>query len=291
MKRDVLQKSLLVVGLARDCERTLFREVSRLEKLFLETSWKVDFYIVESDSSDATLEVLEKCTNEIQNFKYHSLGNLQNKIPERIERLRFCRNEYMSFLSSSKSNYDFIVVNDFDIKNNKLNAKAFFSVLTERFEWSALFANQSGKYFDIYALRHPEWNSRDCFAEAAELRLAGDVNYRHKAIWAKMKRISKSSPPIEVKSAFGGLAIYKSKDLLGLDYSLYPGVGLHESEHISLHYKLINCGCKLYIHPKLQNFAWNPHNLSSFKYFRMIDNKFNGRFLWRIRRFLRSAIS
>jgi len=291
MKRDFLQKSLLVVGLARDCERTIYREVSRLEKVLLEISWKVDFYIVESDSSDGTLEVLEKCTNEIQNFKYQSLGKLQNKIPDRIERLRYCRNEYMRFLTTSQSNYDLIVVNDFDIKNNKLSAKAFFSILTERFEWSALFANQSGRYFDIYALRHPEWNSRDCFAEAAELRLVGDLNYRHKAIWAKMKRISKSSPPIEVKSAFGGLAIYKSKDLLGLDYSLYPGVGPHESEHISLHYKLINRGCKLYIHPKLQNFAWNPHNLSSFQCFRMIDRKLNGRFLWRIRRFLRSAIS
>jgi hypothetical protein len=271
-------KKVLIVGLARDCETTLLKEILRLQNIFLELFEQVDFYIVESDSSDGTVTTLTECSRVINGFNFQSLGKLQKMVPDRIERLRVCRNNYIEYIFSSKTRYDFVVMNDFDIKNRKLKAKNLRAIFSEKIEWSAFFANQAGRYYDIYALRHPQWNNRDCFIEANELRLSGI-------------KIPVSNDPIQVESAFGGLAIYKTQDLKGLDYSLYSGVSPLESEHISLNYKLINNGLKLYIHPRLINFSWNPHNLSSFKLFRAIDRHSKVGILRGIRRILRSAIS
>jgi hypothetical protein len=284
-------KKVLIVGLARDCEKTLLKEILRLQNIFLELFEQVDFYIVESDSSDGTVATLTECSRVINGFNFQSLGKLQRMVPDRIERLRVCRNNYIEYIFSSKTQYDFVVMNDFDIKNRKLKAKNLRAIFSEKIEWSAFFANQAGRYYDIYALRHPQWNKRDCFIEANELRLQGIKNFQQEALWAKMKKIPVSNDPIQVESAFGGLAIYKTQDLKGLDYSLYSGVSPLESEHISLNYKLINNGLKLHIHPRLINFSWNPHNLSSFKLFRAIDRHSKVGILRGIRRILRSAIS
>ena len=91
-------KKVLIVGLARDCETTLLKEILRLQNIFLELFEQVDFYIVESDSSDGTVATLTECSRVINGFNFQSLGKLQRMVPDRIERLRVCRNKYIEYI-------------------------------------------------------------------------------------------------------------------------------------------------------------------------------------------------
>ena len=75
-----------------------------------------------------------------------------------------------------------------------------------------------------------------------------------------MVKIEESSKPINVKSAFGGLGIYK-KSLFEKSY--YCGLsadGSEVCEHVSFHELLHEEGHNMYINPKLINCIWNEHN-------------------------------
>jgi hypothetical protein len=110
------------------------------------------------------------------------------------------------------------------------------------------------------------------------------------AIWSKMKKIRKSSPLIPVDSAFGGLGIYRKDVFMNFDYSL-PPEHLHESEHVSLHKKIRDSNGLLFIVPKMTNFSWGTHNLSSYKLLRMLDRASNRKCFKIIRSFVRKLLS
>jgi hypothetical protein len=185
------------------------------------------------------------------------------------------------------------MVVDFDIQNRKFDKKSFQRAVNERIHWDALFANQTGRYFDIFALREKNWCPRDCMEEVEDLVKLGIRRELAKeiAIWNRMTRIPVSQKPREVDSAFGGMAIYKSWIFDRFDYSIHSTpIGSHESEHVALHYKAKSAGAHLFIHPGLNNFAWNPHNLASFKWLRRID-QLSDRPIWGgLRRKIRSLL-
>lgn len=275
-------RNLLIVGLARNVEEVLPRGISRLSSVLSTYYGAVEFHIVESDSTDQTVLVLRELSSKIPGLSYECLGDLQRKIPDRIERLRYCRNRYIDFYRKNPKRFSEIMVVDFDIQNNRLKKDSIIKVFSDELSWDALFANQTGRYFDIFALREEEWCPRDCMAEVWELVESGTSKERAKeiAIWSRMKRIPKTSKAIEVDSAFGGLAIYKSWIFDQFDYSTeMTPIGPQESEHVPLHYKVRRAGGHLYIHPRLNNFAWNPHNLSSFKALRRLDQLSNSALL------------
>ena len=86
-------------------------------------------------------------------------------------------------------------------------------------KWSGLFANQSGLYYDIYALRSRGWCEVNCFEEYEFLsNQYGRKIAKEIAIWSKMKRIAKKSALIEVDSAFGGLGIYRTNVFNSFDH-------------------------------------------------------------------------
>ena len=103
----------LIVGTVRNVEKTVQKETIHLQKVFSKFG-ETHFYLVESDSEDSTLSVLQNLQHEIKNFKFHTLGKLDLKIPNRVNRIRFCRNAYVKFFRQSNINYDFVVVCDWD---------------------------------------------------------------------------------------------------------------------------------------------------------------------------------
>ena len=69
---------------------------------------------------------------------------------------------------------------------------------------------------------------------------------------------------ISVKSAFGGLGIYKIKHILHSKYDSKKGL---YSEHVLFNKKIIDKDYKLYIDKKLKNsLGLNEHFLKSFNY-------------------------
>lgn len=269
---------LLVVGLVRDSEKTIAKEVSRISGIMSNFYESVDFHVIESDSIDNTLLILNELSSTLTNFTFESLGTLQEKIPNRISRLRYCRNryvqEYREKCKKLSENYSEILVVDFDIRNVSLTESGVSTALNIKEEWAALFANQRGRYFDIYALRHESWSPNDCLSEVTMLENKGLSREKAKdlAIWKKMHKIKVNQSPIEVKSAFGGFGMYKSWVFDQFNYTLDDTpIADYESEHVALHYKIRQAGGKLFIVPSLTNFAWNPHNLASFKVARLLD--------------------
>jgi len=288
----VLRKSVLVTGLARNTEGHLKKEIKRIEAQVSKVFDDIKFLIIESDSTDNTLAELLKISSDKSNFKFISLNSLELEIPNRIKRLTHCRNIYVNELRLNKEYKDteFVIVIDFDIKNNRLDLRVLKDWINNS-NWTALFANQTGPYFDIYALRKQGWSEGDCFQEYfGLLEFFSPEIAKQKAVWSKMLNIPKDSKPIRVLSAFGGLGIYRKEVFLVHDYS--PASDNYEiSEHVVLHYKLKDNFGELLILPNLTNFSWNPHNLSKYRVFRKLDNLSNKYFLIYVRKLIRKRLA
>ena len=288
--QSLLDETVLIVGLARNVEQTISKEIGRLGNIFGKVFREVRFFVVESDSSDRTPEILKGLADRNSHFAFVSLGNLESVIPNRIARLIKCRNSYVDWIRKTNLAAKVAVI-DFDIRNTQLKSSQIYSAMRDLPDAAGIFTNQRGRYFDIYALRKEKWSESDCQSEYWRLRdVLGPEKAKEIAIWRKMKRIPRNASPIHVDSAFGGLGIYQIGVFQDSDYSPKDGQDVGASEHVYLHEKIRDSGGTLYIYPRLLNFSWNAHNLSSFKSFRYIDRISKGAWLKGVRRAIRNAI-
>jgi hypothetical protein len=106
-----------------------------------------------------------------------------------------------------------------------------------------------------------------------------------------MRRIRIDEELIEVDSAFGGLGVYKSRVFENFDYKLVNENDVGESEHVSLHKKIVDSGGRLFIVPDMTNFSYAPHNLAAYDIFRRIDRLLRARILQGFRRKLRKLLA
>lgn len=247
--------SVLVVGTARDCAGRVGAEVSRLGSA-LKGFARVQWLLVESDSADATVSKLEELAARDTSFNHVSLGNLRERIPLRTERIAFCRNAYLDRLRTDAGYgaVDFVVVADFDGVNSLLTEEAIASCW-RRDDWDVCAANQRGRYYDIWALRHAEWSPNDCWAQ---YRFLTGHGVGHAKAWSacvrcRMLRIPREAQWIEVDSAFGGLALYRRSALQHGRYAGSGPQGAESCEHVALHRELRAQGCRIYVNPALIN--------------------------------------
>lgn len=256
------EASILVVGLARDCEEHLSESIECLAKAF-GASKAIKFLIIESDSSDETVNHLSYEATIRPGFRYESLGNLRQKLPLRTERIAFCRNSYLNLIRESRDycNVDYVVVADLDGVNSSISASAVTSCWS-RGDWDVCTANQFGNYYDIWALRHPLWSPNDCWAQSRFLMASGSSRFNaiFSSVLIRMINIDPSDNWISVKSAFGGLAIYRKCVLDG--GGLYEGLnesGVEVCEHVSLHEHICSMGGKIFINPRMTNTSPSEH--------------------------------
>jgi len=256
------QASILVLGVARNCERAIRHDIYQFHAAF-QAARQIYWFIVESDSSDKTLEVLTSLERELPNFHFRSLGNLAESIPKRTARISCCRNACLDELDSNPlySTIDLVVVADLDGVNNLLTSEAVESCFI-RSDWDVCTANQRGPYYDIWALRHPIWNANDCLKQFEFLRQSG-VHGELAAwvsVYGKMITISESADWIPVDSAFGGLGIYRRAILSGARYAGTDENGDEICEHVVLHNQLRAKGARIFINPRLINTAYTNHS-------------------------------
>lgn len=249
------KSSVVICAVVRDGEQSLQRIVEtalRSFSLFREIHW----CIVESDSKDKTLQLLEQLAQTVANFRYVSLGKLQHRFPKRTQRLAHCRNVYRRIVAWSPRylGVRYVAVLDADHVNFGLTQEAVESAFS-RDDWDACFANQFGKYYDLYALRHEDWNSSDMVQAARFFSgISGmDEQAAITTLFAhRMVNLAPQTNWIRVESAFGGLGIYK-KGLLRI--SRYRGqlAGQSICEHVPFHKGLAAWGKRLFINPALLN--------------------------------------
>jgi len=261
-RKELSTSNILIVGLTRNCAKSLESEVQKINSAFVEAA-SIRWFVIESDSNDGTVNTLNKLCIDAS-FEFISLGNLQTKYPKRTDRIAECRNRYLEELktNSKYNDIDYVVVADLDGVNSGLTAEAVSSCWHLDEDWDACFANQSEAYYDIWALRHKIWSPNDCWENYKFLLDNGKSKFeaRNASVYSRMIKIKSNMKPIEVDSAFGGLGIYKKSILLE---SKYVGLNAKKEEfceHVSFHSILREKGFKLFIVPSLINCGWNTHN-------------------------------
>ncbi|MAJ44700.1 MAG: hypothetical protein CMF96_08175 [Candidatus Marinimicrobia bacterium] len=262
MRKTLEESNILIVGLARDCEGVISSEVQNINAAF-SSAKSVQWLIIESDSSDCTTGVLNTMAEKLS-LRYLSLGRLRDRLKKRTQRLSECRNKYIEEIRSNDDYavMDFVVVADLDGANCNLTSESVTSCWQMEEDWDACFANQSEAYYDIYALRHKTWSPNDCWS-AYKFLVQHGINHfdaLNASIYSRMIKINESQKPIKVRSAFGGMGIYKKCLFEESNYFGLTADGCEVCEHVSFHEALHEKGRALYINPKLINCGWNEHN-------------------------------
>lgn len=256
MQKPISQAEILIAGPARNNADTLATEVSTL--LSSVAGFKKSYcFVVESDSTDTTLDYLERLQKALPSFDYISLGHLAKKMPKRTERLAFARNRILEEVRNNPkyAAVDYVVMADLDGINRSITREKIEACWELTNPWDVITAIQSERYYDIWALRHPDWNPIDCFTQRSRLEpVIGKEAANNLAVKAKQV-VLPSTGMIEVDSAFGGLGIYKRDALLAGRYIGLDDAGNEACEHISFHTDLRKAGYRIFINCALVNSA------------------------------------
>ena len=251
-----------IVGLARNCEDVIGSELRRIDSAFAQFKAR-NWIVVESDSDDGTADEIRSIASTMD-LQLISHGRLRDRHPRRTHRLAVCRNTYLELIESDSEagRCDFVVVVDLDGVNDALTPASIRACWDAEVDWDACFANQSGPYYDMWALRHSAWSPGD-WHENYDLLLEHGVR-QHKAIevacFGRMVTLDPDAPPLEVDSAFGGLGIYKRRLFDGARYVGAGESGRELCEHVALHESMRRKGARLFIIPSCINGTWNEHS-------------------------------
>lgn len=265
--------NFLVVGTIRNCEKTIVQTINSLSES-LNWAEKVEYFFVESDSKDKSVDILMRLKNEIKHFDFETHGDLCQKMKSRTSRLAFCRNRYLSYQRKyNKYLSYYLIVVDMDGVFQRFECD-LFSEINAKWNWAVMTANVRGRYYDIWALREDNWSPNDCWLAAKESQIMGLNKYQSyfNNVYSRMLIINKKNKNILVKSAFGGLAIYKIASIpKQAEYLGINSDGEEICEHINFHESIYygNLG-KIFINPRL---IIGPSPLEHIKYAGIIGRK------------------
>lgn len=249
-------KTCIFCLLARNVENALKRNIPKINEVrgFFHDSWVI---VVENDSRDKTKELLKEWAEEKDNIILDMKDTNEETIPNRtdkcvfpagsryrIEKMATFRNIYLKIIKEKSLKSDYIIVIDVDIDSfYPQDIKVNIENAPE--DWHGLFPNGvlyskcfnkiiKEKYYDTFAFVPYESKTYELtFREQYENRDYISRNLKHDYL--------------KVKSAFGGLGIYRYEDLTNFQYTVTEN---HRStilevlcEHISLAQYLENRGC------------------------------------------------
>jgi glycosyltransferase involved in cell wall biosynthesis len=255
MLKPLSQSNILIAGPARNISEFVAQDIQALLNSCINFK-SAKALVIESDSSDDTVSVLDTLKQSNDQFDYITLGALAKKMPKRTERLAFARNRILDEVLNNPeyANIDFIAMADLDGINRHINAEKIEACWKLREPWDAITANQPDLYYDIWTLRHPDWSPGDCIAQKSKLEsIIGKDAANNLAVKAKQVSLDPSRGVIEVDSAFGGLGIYKRAAFVA---GRYVGLDVDReevSDHISFHQDLKKAGYRIYINCALVN--------------------------------------
>ena len=254
---------MVVTGIVRNCGKTLESDVRRIGAAL--SGHPVQWLLIESDSTDNTVAVLEKLAARDSSFRFETLGALDQQIPDRLQRISYCRNLYVERICNDPAYRDttYVAIADYDGINTLLTAEGVKSCW-KRTDWDVVCANQAAPYYDVFALRHPLWSPNDCWAQYGFLKSHGldKKEAGFAAVHSRMLRIKPNADWIEVESAFGGFAICRKSVFEKARYSGTDENGGGICEHVMFHRRLREQGGRVFINPALINSGYNEHTRS-----------------------------
>ncbi|UJR30890.1 hypothetical protein I4U23_018400 [Adineta vaga] len=248
MEHTLIRPQLPVVACAYNVEShvdNLRKHIGPIIDLFHPSS---RIFMLESDSTDNTLRKLRQWRRvQIQTY-----GNLKAIIPKRTERIAYCRNKLLS--QAREIQPDYMLVVDADIFS--VNISSFLTNFEYKTsEWSVMTANLIENYYDIWALRTLSENILNYDVWHVVWAMQRISNYcpqsvRHSIINIHMKPLSTDRNLLEVRSAFGGAAIYKMEATKNCFYTGKP----YTCEHVPFHLCMRDKNqARIFINPRFTN--------------------------------------
>jgi hypothetical protein len=257
------ESRLAIFGVARNCAATIRADVQRIAAAAINFKGFLAL-VVESDSDDETPAVLRSLKLEWPWFSYVSLGALRDTIPSRTDRIAHCRNICLDAFRDDPRfrQCDYAVMADMDGINTRLSARGFMSCW-DFHGWDVCTANQKGPYYDLWTLRHSAWCNGDCWEEAEALTpVLGRDQALQLAVYSRMVHLPTSMPPVRVRSAFGGFAVYSGEAYRhGARYAGTRSDGSPVSDHVALNEALDSAGFRIFINPAMVNAGMTPHTV------------------------------
>lgn len=260
----IVRRRAVIVGAARDCAGHLpqvLANLDRIAKLYDETF----FVFAVSDSTDDTLAQLQVWLTPPRNGKVLDLGVLEATIPERTARIAHARNACLDEVrGSAATDFDHLIVVDLD---EILDGPLAVDTVRQAADWldgaparAGVFANAAPRYYDIWALRHDTWCPGDCWhAIWGRPPEQSFEAAKFKESISRQFELPPDLPPIAVRSAFGGLALYK---LPFTRHASYRGLDEQDrpvSEHVAFNRAVGEAGGQLHIFPPLMVHAPLQH--------------------------------
>jgi hypothetical protein len=269
---------IIFAGAVQNAAIYLSSVLDNIEKISKVAS-EVAYVFVENDSTDNTKKILSDWGSKRSDFYLINLDGL-NTIPIRTIRLEKARNAYIETIKyyENLKKFDLLIILDMDDKAvHPIDPQEIFNAiyfLEDFHERAAIFANQSGTYDDMWALRHPVQCPVDPWEEVLDYVVknkCSDELAFEQTFGKRIFSINDSAEPIKIDSAFGGLGIYKMKYILknqnsylGSKTKIIPlddgGLAyaqLQICEHVNFHAGIKNQGGEMFIYPRLINGA-NP---------------------------------
>lgn len=226
---QVKDKTIIICFLARDVETSLKRNLKRIDNLRkrFNNSWCI---AIENDSKDNTKRLLSDWSLTAPNIILDIRDTNSVTIPpksntckfpagsrDRIQKMANFRNRYLEIIKANNLKSDFVLVIDIDLDDFSPES-IIYGIENAPDDWRGLFANGvlyskigqktiAEKYYDTFALIPYE-------SETYELTFKEQYLNRDYIV----KRL-KDNEYLKVKSAFGGIGVYRYQDLINLKYT------------------------------------------------------------------------
>ena len=266
---------IVFIGLAQSCAQHLPAALRNIDNMATLAS-SAAFLFLENDSTDNTKAILNAWGSNRSNFTLLNFDGL-NGIGVRTVKLEILRNAYVECLRHYKNlkEYDYAILIDMDdmatwpVDTSEL-AKAVQFIQADP-QVAAVFANQLGSYYDVWAFRHTDFCPSDAWEEVIDYKNAhpkiSDEEAFNQTFKKRVHSFAPTMKPFEVDSAFGGLGIYrmsyilknpnpylgsKIKSLPTQD-GLFKVSRLMICEHVHFNKGIKNLGGKLFVWPSLIN--------------------------------------
>lgn len=254
--------SAVFVGCARNAAQHLpsvLQNLERWSQLFETTA----FVFVENDSTDGTPQVLKRWLAQQRHGHLLRLDGLASNVPSRTARLAVTRNAYLDYVrSSSYANHHYLVVVDFDDVNAVRICESDFAAALDFIESTdetmGVFSNSAPVYYDVWALRHDEWSPDDCWAALSGSSEPDSQVNKERFVYSRQRFLPRDAEPVQVKSAFGGIGVYRLPAALKGRYRGLTETGAEVCEHVPFNLDVGLKG-KLYVFPRLRNAAPKEH--------------------------------
>ena len=268
-------KTITFVGIAKDAAPHIERNIvlaKRTGELFKDYS----IYIYENDSSDNTVEILQRHADDHLSFDSETRPDLEyvrdntgeNGDPyhyKRSEKIAAARGAY----TNREYNTDYVCVIDWDMKGGWWIEGFISSLVPLEYLDSAACVSAYGVLGEMHGTVpledcKPEQRLMfDCFA-FRPLGAPERTHITHCGRWNFIKT-SIGQPPVEVHSNFNGVAIYHAKTFNNYHYSAKHWDDVEEGcvdcDHVCLHRDMRNDGHKIYMVPNMLT-SHSPHRYS-----------------------------